>query len=212
MKIDTTKLTATQADALRLAAREAMGKYTATNLDLAKILYTVYHASIDKSGSETSLVNAWGHDNFDEWAEHEVGIHQGPARRLVLLHEELFVHRSLDPEQLPKSPTKLRQLARISKHAKDGREFSRWQAKALEMSPCEFQAAVDEALGSESSRLRHIGIGVKFGQFNALMKRLREAKQSFGVQTNGEALTRIVTEWSQLHHGTDRVRARARAS
>jgi hypothetical protein len=76
------------------------------------------------------------------------------------------------------------------------------------MSCCEFEAAVDDAFG-ESKKYRPLGFRVKLSKFPAFMKRVKSARDSFGVQSNGEALSMIVDEWYEQHQKEDRTRKKS---
>jgi uncharacterized protein YoaH (UPF0181 family) len=41
------------------------------------------------------------------------------------------------------------------------------------------------------------------------MKRVKSARDSFGVQSNGEALSMIVDEWYEQHQKEDRTRKKS---
>jgi hypothetical protein len=125
------------------------------------------------------------------------------------MHEELFCKREFQEGTLPTSITKLRQLARVSKRCKDERQLRSWVAKSKEMSCCEFEEAVENEFGEGSGRFKRLGFSLKLSSYTSLLRKLRGARESFGVQSNGEALTKIVDEWTQLHQNVDRVRTKA---
>jgi hypothetical protein len=205
----TAAMTEAEATELRAAVKKAKEASTRSSLALAELLFKVCYGSVRKGGADIDLALAWGHDDFDEFAEHELEIHQTTARSLVVLWEELFERRRYSIDNLPHSMTKLRQLAKVSKKAgTDGRTMNGWVAKAREMSCCEFEAAVDDAFG-ESKKYRPLGFRVKLSKFPAFMKRVKSARDSFGVQSNGEALSMIVDEWYEQHQKEDRTRKKS---
>jgi hypothetical protein len=201
-------LTAAEATTLRQHVRDAMAAQTKTTLRTAALLFDVYYGTVRQGNADVPLAVAWGHDDFDEFAEHELGMHQTTARGLVHMHEELFCKRDLKEGSYPHSITKLRQLTRVSKRCKDGRTFGSWVAKATEMSCCEFEEAVENEFGEGAGRYKRLGFSLKLASYTSLLRKLRGARESFGVESNGEALTKIVDEWSELHQTTDRVRTK----
>jgi hypothetical protein len=206
-------LTADQAASLRQNVRDAMGAQTKATIHTAELLFDVCYGTVHQGHADVPLAVAWGHDDFDEFAEHELGMHQTTARGLVLMYEELYGGRHDDQTQgtYPNSITKLRQLSRVSKRTKDERTFKSWVGKSKEMSCCEFEEAVEAEFGEGSGRFKRLGFSLKLSHYTALLRKLRGARESFGVHSNGEALSKIVDEWSEMHERTDRVRTKKRA-
>lgn len=200
-----TTITAEHSKKLRddvLAMAETQTKVT---LKLAELLHEVYYATIRQNTGEVPLVVAWGHDSFDEWAEHELGMHQTTARGLVSLYDELVAKRALDPELLARIKiTKLRQLAKASKQSKDERSFKSWVSKAVEMSCCEFEHAIDEAFGGAEKKWKPFTYSIPLGQYTSFLKTLRQMKERYGVSSNGEALVRALKEVSSAPDGVRR--------
>ena len=197
-----------EASDLRKKVLAAMVTHTSANIALAELLYAVAHGAVRKGSENVPLVVAWGHDNFDEFVEHESQIHQTTARGLVSLYEELYMRRSFPEGTLPASITKLRLLAKVSKRVPDGRAFNGWIAKARELSCCELLEQVEAEFGSDR-KFRPLNLRLKLNKYTAFMRKMRSARDSFGVSSNGEALSRIVDEWHEQHAKTDRVRARS---
>lgn len=205
-------MTDEEAAKLRKTVATAIEAQTHATLRTAELLFDVCYGMVRQGNADVPLAVAWGHDDFDEFAEHELGMHQSTARGLVLLYEELFVTRGLPIADPPvKSITKLRQLARVSKRARDERQFKSWCGKAREMSCCEFEEAVENEFGEGSGKFKRLGFSLKLSHYTALLRRLRMARESFGVASNGEALSKIVDEWTEMHEREDRVRTKKRA-
>lgn len=203
-------LTGDEAEKLRQKVRDAIGAQTKATIHTAALLFDICYGEVQQGNGTVPLAVAWGHDDFDEWAEHELGMHQTTARGLVILYEELFVKREYPEGTYPASITKLRQLARVGKRAKDERSFRSWIAKSKEMSCCEFEEAVENEFGEGSGRFKRLGFSLKLSQYTATLRKLRMARESFGVHSNGEALSKVVDEWAELHASTDRVRTKAK--
>jgi len=189
-----------EATSLRTKLATAMTAHTKANLAVAELLFEACYGYVRRGNEELPLVVAWGHDDFDEYAEHELGMHQTTARGLVVLHEELYVRRSFTEGTLPHSITKLRQLAKISKRLKDGAAMNRWVGKAREMSCCEFEEAIEAEFGSDT-KSRPLGFRLKLSKYTAFMRKMRSARETLQVASNGEALSMIVDEWTSMHGG-----------
>lgn len=191
-------LTETDANALRANIKTAMAAHTAANLAVAEALFEVCYGTVRKGNEDVPLAIAWGHDDFDEYAEHELGMHQTTARGLVVVHEELFVRRSFNEGTLPQSITKLRQLAKISRRVKDGATMNRWIGKARELSCCEFEEAIEAEFGSDR-KFRPLGFRLKLSKYTAFMRKMRSARDTLHVHSNGEALSMILDDWHDRH-------------
>lgn len=203
-------LSLAEASTLRENVRTAMKGQTDATVQTAKLLFNVCYGTVRQGTEDVQLVIAWGHDNFDLFAEDELGMHMTTARGLVYMYEELYMRRDFPAGYYPDSITKLRQLTRVSKKVRNEMQFKTWVGKAKEMSCCDFEMAVEEEFG-EGRKFKRLGFSLKLSHYTTMLRRLRVARESFDVASNGEALNKIVEEWSDLHERTDRVRKRKSA-
>lgn len=199
------KKTDKQADDLRSEAIDAAEAQTKSALALAKILFEIFYGSVMIGKEEISLVQAWKFDDFHEYAEHELGMHGSTAHRYVRVHDTLVLGAGIDQDKLPKSITKLMQLARLARSDRDLRAIKGWLKRASEMSCCEFQAAVDEALGMKGPH-KNVSFYMKSSQITSLYRHIKRAKEVLGTHTNGETISEIITQWSDLQTSTTKLR------
>lgn len=194
---------------LRKEIADVMEHHTTACVLLASKLFDVYYGTVKRGdGFDVPLAVAWGHDNFDEWAEHELGIHQGTARVYVGVFDELYCRRKFEPGQLPNSITKLKGLARVSRRVANAGELKPWLEKAAKLSCCEFDAAVDTLIHGKT-RKRVVSVGMSWAGAKSLYAALDEAKTAFGVATKGEALTAVIDDWrARTAHGAATTRRR----
>jgi hypothetical protein len=205
-----TTLSEIEATALRSKLTAAMIAHTKANLAVAELLFEACYGYVRRGNEDVPLPLAWGHDDFDEYAEHELGLHQTTARGLVTLYEELYVRRSFTEGMLPASITKLRLLAKVSKRVKDGASMNRWVGKARELSCCEFEEAVENEFGNDR-KFRPLGFRLKLSKYTGFMRKMRSAREELHVQSNGEALSIVMDEWYERHHAKEGVRAKRSA-
>jgi hypothetical protein len=76
--------------------------------------------------------------------------------------------------------------------------MNRWVGKAREMSCCEFEEAIEAEFGSDR-KFRPLGFRLKLSKYSAFMRKMRSARESLHVASNGEALSMIVDEWHERH-------------
>jgi hypothetical protein len=204
-------LTSEQAKELKTEVSQMLTAQSKVTLKTAEVLYRVYHSTVKQNTGEVPLWSAWGFESFEEFAEEPAGLdmHMGTAKSLVSLYEELFVRHEFAEGLLPDSITKLRQLAKVSKKMKDTQGMKKWIGRAREMTCCDFQAAVDKEFGT-GTPFKPFNFRLKMGEYPKFAKRLRAARDSFAVHSNGEAMAMILDEWWQTHQSVDRVRAKAR--
>lgn len=194
-----------KAAALREQLREACVASTKATLEVARLLYEVYYTTTRVGKVEVSLAEAWGFESFDEYVEHELHMHMGPAHALIEVWDELYTRRSFQPGQLPNSITKLKLLARLSRRYPNDNDIKPWLAKAADLSCCEFQDEFD-ALIFGRGRKRAVSFSFKTNAAKQVLQRVATAKEVFGVTTNGEALAKIVEEWSEMMEKTANAR------
>jgi len=194
-----------QASDLRAKAIDAAEAQTKSALALAEILFEIFYGSVLIGSKEFSLVQAWKFESFHEYSEHELGMHGSTAHRYVQVHDTLILGAGLDRDQLPKSITKLMQLARLARSDRDQRGLKGWLEKANEMSCCEFEAAVDEALGTKGPH-KNVSFYMKSSQITSMYRHIKRAKEVLGTHTNGETLSEIVNQWSDLQTSTTKLR------
>lgn len=198
-----------QAKELRAELASMVEAEAKVTLKTAEVLYRVYHGLVRQNTGTVPVWLAWGYDTFEDFAEDPNGLdmHMGRAKGLVYLYEELFVKHTFAEGVLPNSITKLKQLAKVSKKVKDTAGMKKWIAKARDMNCCEFEEAVDQEFGT-GGKFKPLGFRLKLGQYSTFVKRLRAARDSYEVQSNGEAMSRILDEWWVNHNSVDRVRAK----
>jgi hypothetical protein len=194
-----------KSDALRQDLRNLCQTHTRACLMLAKGLFDVYYGTVERSGGALALHEAWGYETFGEYAEHELGIHAGPAMRYIAVYDELVIKRGfLDPKTgasfgktvLPDSISKLRILAEISRRVTDTRDLVKWISRSLELSPCDFEAEVDKQFHIGKGRKGNITFHVPWTRLKPIMKALEAAKEQYSCANRAEALSRIVDEWA----------------
>ena len=198
-------LTENQCNELRDRLLQAAETHTRAAHALCKLLFESYFATVKIGKKEMPLAEAWGHESWEEYVEHELGMHVGTAKSYVRVYDELIVRRGLQPEALPQSITKLRVLAKVSR--KPDADIKEWVSKANAMGCCEFDAAADvERTGRE--RKRNIAFNMRWTEAGKTMARIKQAKESLGVETSGEALATIVEQWTDLHDKSVKARKR----
>jgi len=184
-----------QAADLRSKAIEQAEAHTRTALALAETLFAIKFSSVKVGGREMPLVVFWKHEDFHEYAEHELGMHGSTAENYVHVHDVLILSEGVKKEELPHSITKLIQLARVAKTP--GVKLASWLKKAAEMSCCGFQAAVEEELtGKPSHRTWAFYLSNK--DIRSIERGIKRAKEILGTKHNGETLAHIVDEWTQV--------------
>lgn len=186
--------TTEQSNALRAHARDQIRAETDASIGLAKALFEVYYGTT-KEG-DVPLVVSWGFEDFDHFAEKELLMHGGRARSYVRVYDELCVRRQFDEGTLPPSITALRELSKISRKLTDQRELHRWIKRAHELTACELKDAVDVEIHGKARRMKSIGFYMSWGAAGRVLKRIREARETYGFSTNGEALERILTDYT----------------
>lgn len=197
-----------QAADLRAKALDQADAATRSALALAETLFEIKYSIVKIGGKEVALVQAWKWDDFHEYAEHELGLHGSTAENYVHVHDVLILGEGLKPADLPKSITKLMQLARVAKRT--GQNTKAWLKKAADMSCCEFQAAVEEVLtGRPTYRTWAFYLANK--DLKTIERGLKRAKELLGTTHNGETLARIVDEWSGVAESTNRLRVAKKA-
>ncbi len=203
MSHDLSKYTEKQATELREEVRAAVQAATKATIRVCRALYEVRWGTVVVKGEAVPLALAWGYDGsgyrlgpFGHYAEKEVEIHEGRAQAYVLVYDELCTKRNFSEGELPASITKLIALARVSNHVKDGRVVNSWIGRARELGCCELEDAIETEVFSGKGKKRTLSFYMKWSRVAPLMKTIREARERFGVPTNGEALTKIVDEWS----------------
>lgn len=181
------------ASKLREAVRAAAQHQTSACVNLAQLLFNVRFGT---TASGVALAVAWGFDSFDTYAETEVGMHAHTAQAYVQIYDELFIRRGLALDELPASITKLRLLSKISRHVKDARELSKWITRAKARSTCcDLEAEAEEQYGITGSRHKTVSFSLQWSRVAPLMRAIRAARTSYGVESNAEALSAIVDEW-----------------
>lgn len=190
--------TAEQSTQLRAHVRDQARAETDAIIGLAKALFEVFYGTTKEN--DTPLAVAWGFEDFDHYAEKEVLMHGGRARSYVRVYDELCVSRNFAEGELPPSITALRELSKVSrKFRKEGRpttDLDAWVRRSKKVTACELQAEVETELYGKRGRQRHLGFHMQWAAANRCMKRIRDARESLGFSTNGEALERILNEWA----------------
>jgi hypothetical protein len=189
----TQSTTTEKAEELRKSLKAAAKDVTDSNIRLAKLLFDAYFTKVDG----IPIVETWGFESFEEYVERELEIHFGPAVGLIRVYDEFCIKHSFPEGVLPQSITKLRDLAKISRAERLGKaHLLKWIRDARDMSCCELKNAIDEELGHKAKK-KTLSFYVKWGQAKTMMKTLRQAKETFGVDSKSEALQRIVAEWEE---------------
>jgi len=192
-----------QANDLRAKAVAASEAHTKSALALAETLFEIYYGGVVVGREEIPLYQAWKYDTFHDYVESELGMHGSTARRYVHVHDTLVLGAGVEQERLPKSITKLMQLSRIAQSP--GRSVKGWLKRANELTCCDFEAAVDEELGTKGPH-KNFSFYMKFSQIASLHRQLKRAKEVLGTATNGETLTEVFTQWSDLQSSTTKLR------
>lgn len=194
-----------QATDLRAKAINAAEAQTKSALTLAEVLFEIFYGAVVIGKDEISLVHAWKFENFHEYVEHELGMHGSTAHRYVQVHDTLVLGAGIEQDKLPKSITKLMQLARLARSDRDQRGLKGWLKKANELTCCEFEAEVDEALGTKGPH-KNVSFYMKASQITSMYRHIKRAKEVLGTHTNGETLSEIVTQWSDVQASTAKLR------
>jgi hypothetical protein len=181
-----------QAVDLRATAKTHAEAVTRAALVLAETLFEIKFSSVKLAGREQPLVESWGHEDFHEYAEHELGMHGSTAEAYVHVHDVLILGEGIAKEDLPPSITKLIQLAKVAK--RQGENVKAWIKKAKESSCCEFQALVDEALTGKITH-RNYAFWMANRDIKNVERGIKRAKEILGTKHNGETLSQIVSEW-----------------
>lgn len=194
-----TQLTGAQASALREKVKNAANVATQGAINLAAALYEVFYGlATNAKGQPVPVAELWGFESFDDYVEKELHWHQTTGRSYVRVWDELFTRRSLDFDTLPDSMQQLRLLARISAQpSTDARELKTWITKSKQLSCCEFEAEVEANFGFGKGKRRNLGFMMPWNRVKSAMRTVATAKELYSVQTNGEALDKILADWAE---------------
>jgi hypothetical protein len=198
-----------QSEQLRAHVLDQLKVHTDACIGLAKAFFEVFYGTV--KGTNASLVMTWGFDDFDHFVEKELLWHGGTARSYIRVYDELCVRRQFNEGALPPSITALRELSKISRKVIDARELDRWIKRSRELTACEFKAEVEAFLYGKHGKRRTIGFAMQWTAAGRCLKRIREARETLGLGTNGEALERILNEWALGKRTTSELRALRRA-
>jgi hypothetical protein len=188
------------ARALRKQAKALTEEHAAVALRLADTLYSIFYCTVRAGDKEINLVQAWGFKSFHDYAEEELGMHGSTGFRYVKIWDRLIVECELKPAELPASITKLVQLSRLPK-----RDVRGWLKRAGELSCCALENAVSEHLEGRGAK-HHVSIQMSWSDAKRLYAKLRRAKEVFGEETYGRALTKAMEQWAELEAKTHKLR------
>lgn len=183
-----------QSTQLRAHVHEQAKAVTQASLALAHALFETYYGRTKDKGEHLAI--AWGFESFEHYCEKELLTHGGTCRSYVRVYDELCVKRSFDELELPPAITALRELAKVSKRLKTKSEFEPWVKRSHKITACELRAEVEAFLYGKGGKRRHLGFHMQWAAAGRCMKRIREAREVLGLATNGEALERILTDYS----------------
>jgi hypothetical protein len=207
---ESNEFTVEQASKLREHVVDQMKQHTEASIALAKALFETRWGTI--KGSATKLVEAWGFPDFETFAEKALLMHGGTAKSYARVYDELCVKRNFAEGELPPSITALRELARVSRKIKDQRELHRWLKLSKTSTACEFKHEVEREVYGRKGRVRDLHFAMKWAVATRCMDRLREARERYGLKTNGEAFERIMNEHTFGKRTTSEIRGLRRAS
>jgi hypothetical protein len=210
MTTDKNTFTVEQSDKLRSHVFDQVKQQTEASIGLAKALYEIHYGTI--RGTEKKVVEAWGFSDFAAFCEKELKLHGGTCVSYVRVYDELCVRRNFDEGVLPPSITALRELAKISRKVTDQRELHSWIKKGNTLTACEFKDEVEVALYGKKGRKRQIGFSMSFAAAGRCLSRIRAVRDELGVDTNGEALERIINQYALGKPAVSEVRRLRKAS
>lgn len=187
----------TQSDAsqFRTEVKSLVSAQTGSCLALAAALHRVFYGEVEMaSRAWKPPYEAWGFQDFHDYAERELGMHGGTARRYVRVHEELIDSPNIKirNEKLPNSITKLMQLTRVARM--EPTRLIDYIRESHRLSCCELEAKIDREFTKKAS-YRSVSFHMRGTSAATLMVRLRRAMNQLDIETYGEALVTVVEQW-----------------
>jgi len=190
-------LNAEDAKKLRNQAVEATQSHTNSILLLGIVLWNTFRYNTSFNGLEAPLWEAWGHESWFEYVEHELGIHKSTAVAYRRIHEifNIELESCWDRavfDQL--SATKLRALCKVV----NKKNVNGWMRKAVKFSCCQLDEAivVSQNGGIRADAIHTLSILCTKSEQKKMRDIITQAKDDMKLDRPGKALLRILQEWS----------------
>jgi hypothetical protein len=178
---------------LRIIAVEEQQTVTRSAVRLAATLHAIYYATIAKwrDREHVPAVEVWGHADFHEYAEHELGMHGGTAMRYVYLHQKLAVECKIDTSGFANiGITKLLDVARVATPG----TVTKWFKLATENGCCQLHNLIEQELHGGAFK-RNLSILMDERDYKKLRTAMALLMQGGRAKTFGEAAGIIAVEW-----------------
>ena len=206
-----TEFTKEESESLRVHVADQIRLQTDACLGVAEALFRVRYGTI--KGTATPIVVAWNYPDFETYVEKDLLWHGGTARSYVRVYDELCNSRNFAVGELPASITALRELAKVSrKYRKEGlpkSEFDAWVKRSKKLTACQLQAEVEKEIYGKARKMRTVGFALPLAAANRIRKWVKEAREGYGLSTNGEAVDRIFSDWAVKKETASERRKRA---
>jgi hypothetical protein len=192
-------LTSARAKALREKAIAVTEQNTKSVLGLAQVLWETYTHDVKINGEQIPLWSAWGHENWDQYVEVELGIHMTTAANFRRMHEVYSVQLkdSFDLNALDGiSATKLKILTRVV----STRNISGWLKKAKKLSCCALEEEVMHAIngGGKVGAIHTLALLVTKSEQKRARQIIDQAMIDMKIERSGKALLTILEEWNTI--------------
>jgi len=181
---------------LRIIAVEEQQTVTRNAARLAATLHRIYYATVAKwrDRQHVPAVEVWGHSDFHEYAEHELGMHGGTAMRYVYMHQKLSVECKIDVSAFANiGITKLLDIARVS----DENSITAWIKLATENGCCQLHNLVEQELHGGAFK-RNLSILMDERDFKKLRAAMALVMRDGRATTFGAAAGIIAAEWRTI--------------
>lgn len=203
-------LTNASANALRKRAVEVTEQNTKSILALAEVLWETYAHDVKVNGIATELWIAWGHDDWFQYVEVELGIHMSTAAIYRRMHEvyNIELKESFEPGAMDGiSATKLKILTRVVTK----KNINAWLRKAKGLSCCALEEEVDHAIhgGGKVGAIHTLAVLMTKSEQRRSRRIIQQAMTDMDIRRPGKALLTILEEWENIKNRTSRARSAA---
>ena len=203
-------LTSARADALRQKAIAVTEQNTKSDLALAEVLWETWAYDVKVNGEQIPLWTAWGHENWEQYVEVELGVHMTTAAGFRKMHEVYSVQLkdAFDPNALDGiSATKLKILTRVV----SARNINGWLKKAKKLSCCALEEEVMHSIHGTGKvgAIHTLSMFVTKAEQKRAGRILDQAMTDMGIDRRGKALLAILEEWEVIKSRSKKVRVAA---
>jgi hypothetical protein len=201
-------ITSAKAAATRKKAISVMEGNTKSVLLLAEVLWETYAYDVKVNGLLVPLWEAWGHHDWFQYVEVELGIHMTTAAKFRRMHEiyNIDLQDSFEPNAMDgMSATKLTILARVVTK----KNVNAWLKKARKLSCCSLDEEVSDALygTGKIGAVHTLAVLCTKSEQRRVRNIIQQAQTDMGIKRPGKALLTILEEWETIKNRTKRARA-----